>query len=129
MRFKQTAAGFLTAITLAIGSPMAATATATPDPAFREQTVEQFIEFWDNNGVSASTQRELVRAIDSGVVPQSMQSGSRPIAADTKVVSGFNRTTETFDDGSIRVDARRRLPEVVASVAPKCGCRGIRPAD
>lgn len=74
----------------------------TPD-ALPDAVVQELKAFWSDNDVNASVQRELVTGIENGKLPLSLVPTTKPVERTATVVNGFNRTTETFADGSIRL--------------------------
>ncbi|MDR6867413.1 hypothetical protein J2Y69_002016 [Microbacterium resistens] len=103
-----------------VGVALLAASTAIPayadtnDQAFSESVVDSLVSFWGAGGVSASDQSILVANIQNGIVPLSLQRGSEPVDTATERVGLFERTTETFADGSIRIADLQVEPGVVA---------------
>ena len=108
-------ASLLGVIVLSLGTAFPAhAAPLTSDVDVTDEVVDSLVEFWDAGGVAEATKEALISGMDRGVFPLSLQADVVAISKDISTVGVFQRTTETFEDGSIRLADVQVEPAVIA---------------
>lgn len=104
MKIKKTLlAGLIGATMLSLGLAAPAIAAEEDAALMSAEQLDTLEQFWEEFGVSAETQDSLVAGIEDGTLPLSLQNGVTPLGVVTDQVGVFQRTTETFADGSITI--------------------------
>lgn len=105
--------GLLGVAALVVAAAVPAQAAPTSQ-AFSDEVVDSLDTFWESTGVAADDRAALVEGIEHGIVPLSLRSGAVPTSTETGQVGIFQRTTETYADGSVRIADLQTVPGVVA---------------
>lgn len=124
------AATVAAAAMLTVASP--ATASTTPELApvtsavqqaadtttkVPQEDIDSLVSFWDAGGVSKDDQDALIANIGRGILPLSLTAGAQPVRTENSRVGIFERTTEKFADGSVRISDLQVEPGIVADPA------------